>query len=263
MLQRSKNHNWDEDKNDPDNWLVIPEFGVNPIGVSYKGFEEQIETSDDLDIGIKSELRKMVATARQLAKMKFTLIATLDETYEHVVREDEIHIEIHREEYEPNEYELLLYLNRKGYAGLERSYTPEEDAAIRYRSFMSHAHLVFLGLKIKSFDTALRSYGSAAGIVVDWLEGKPLPISKSQVHSQISQEGHDTRYSTRRGAKTWVQEEWQKQTPENKNKTTFADKYKSLVHEKFGLRISTKQMKEVWLKNTPPASKQAGLPADR
>lgn len=71
------------------------------------------------------------------------------------------------------------------------------------------------------------------------------------------------RHSKGREAKNFVLNEWQLYAANyNKNKSSFARVYVKLIKEKFDFVVTEKQIREVWLKNTPPASKQAGMPAD-
>lgn len=74
-----------------------------------------------------------------------------------------------------------------------------------------------------------------------------------------------TRHEPSKKAKTFVQSEWKKhRSAYENNKSAFARDYVSIVANKFQntkgepLKITEKQMREVWLKDSRPASKQAG-----
>jgi hypothetical protein len=56
------------DELDPDNWLRIPDFGVNPQDVDFKGFALPIITQSDLGYGLQRIVREHVRTARFLIR---------------------------------------------------------------------------------------------------------------------------------------------------------------------------------------------------
>ena len=64
-------------------------------------------------------------------------------------------------------------------------------------------------------------------------------------------------------AKAFVTAEWARhRSAYNGNKSAFARDYVRRIHNEYHVSITEKQMREVWLKDTPPASKPDGLPAD-
>jgi hypothetical protein len=86
--------------------------------------------------------------------------------------------------------------------------------------------------------------------------------------TNFSSKGVNNRHATSREAKRWVQEEWEKHRGSYKeNKSDFARTYVSLVCKKCKknngdpFTVTEKQMREVWLRNTPSASTQAAQPA--
>lgn len=63
-------------------------------------------------------------------------------------------------------------------------------------------------------------------------------------------------------AKAFVIAEWSKhKSAYSENKSAFARDYVRRVHNEYQVSITEKQMREVWLKDTLPASKPDGLPA--
>ena len=72
---------WEEDQKDPDNWLEIPDFGVQPADVLFKGFANPIVGPRDLDeTDARHQIRRMVKIARHLARKTFTSMAELRES---------------------------------------------------------------------------------------------------------------------------------------------------------------------------------------
>ncbi|WP_287804820.1 hypothetical protein [Diaphorobacter sp.] len=64
-------------------------------------------------------------------------------------------------------------------------------------------------------------------------------------------------------AKEFVRSEWLEHSAAYvQNKSAFARDYVRRVFNEFEVTITEKQMREVWLKDTPPASKPDGLPAN-
>jgi hypothetical protein len=64
-------------------------------------------------------------------------------------------------------------------------------------------------------------------------------------------------------AKAFVIAEWAKhKSAYSENKSAFARDYVRRVHNEYQVSITEKQMREVWLKDTPSASKPDGVPAD-
>ena len=47
MDAKERSAAWAVDQQDPDNWLEIPDFGINPIDVGFKGFMYPIVTPND------------------------------------------------------------------------------------------------------------------------------------------------------------------------------------------------------------------------
>lgn len=71
-------HLWNDDMLDPDNWLEIPEFGVQPADVDFKGFADPILHPDSPNRSLAISIRSMVKVARALARAKFSRLADLN-----------------------------------------------------------------------------------------------------------------------------------------------------------------------------------------
>jgi hypothetical protein len=71
------------------------------------------------------------------------------------------------------------------------------------------------------------------------------------------------RHAPNRKAREFVVAEWLKHREAyGGNKSEFARHYAARVWNELQVRVTEKQIREVWLASTPPASKPDGLPAD-
>lgn len=71
MNSRQRAKAWAIDQNDPDNWLVIPEFNVNPQDVAFSGFRLPILGPEADGREMKAAVRKMVSVVRTEARKRF------------------------------------------------------------------------------------------------------------------------------------------------------------------------------------------------
>jgi hypothetical protein len=72
--------------------------------------------------------------------------------------------------------------------------------------------------------------------------------------------GHSKKFD----AKQFVYDEWQKHEIQyESNKSAFARDYSRIVAKDFGVKVTERQIREVWLKSNPSASKPYSLPANR
>lgn len=62
---------WAIDRNDPDNWLTIPEFYVNPKDVDFKGFARPILGPEPEGREMKAAIRELVKVVRTEARKRF------------------------------------------------------------------------------------------------------------------------------------------------------------------------------------------------
>ncbi len=62
---------WLRDQNDPDNWLIIPEFGVNPQSVAFKGFAFPIVGPCTENPDAANSIRAMLRAGRKKIRSEF------------------------------------------------------------------------------------------------------------------------------------------------------------------------------------------------
>lgn len=68
MNAKERSTAWAVDQLDPDNWLRIPDFGINPGDVAFEGFSFPIVTPNSKSYGLQRVLREHVKTARALIR---------------------------------------------------------------------------------------------------------------------------------------------------------------------------------------------------
>lgn len=68
LNEKERSAAWNIDKLDPDNWIRIPEFGINPKDVDYKGFVFPIVLPISRGYGLRCIVREHVKTARTLMR---------------------------------------------------------------------------------------------------------------------------------------------------------------------------------------------------
>lgn len=86
-IEEQLNGSWEERQNDPDNWLEIPEFGVLPQDVYFKGFAFPILGADVSDAGWRRPVWQAVRAVRKEARRRFDSLRQLLEAYRGVVAE--------------------------------------------------------------------------------------------------------------------------------------------------------------------------------
>lgn len=88
-------------------------------------------------------------------------------------------------------------------------------------------------------------------------------LAASPPEPSMAARGAQARHASTNRARAWVSMEWKAHRSEyENNKSEFSRHYVRRVQHEFGVTITEKQMREVWLRDTPPASKPACLPAD-
>lgn len=88
-------------------------------------------------------------------------------------------------------------------------------------------------------------------------------VVKKQAISELNSELARRRHKKSNEARAWVRAEWAEHRAQYQhNKSEFARHYTRRLKLERDVDITEKQMREVWLKDTPPARKQDGLPAD-
>lgn len=243
MFENHCNHNWELHQNDPDNWARIPEFGVLPSEVAFVGFAFPILTPRFTGFLWRVPLWETVKIVRSLARTRFDTLAQLNSAYESVVMSDLLD-----PEFDP--------------------FTDDQAFAFHYELFFLRVENAttrrndFAGARLRSEDLANAMEHAVRLIAAQPLNSKDLSIAKTD----LARSGAAARHGPTKVARTWIWSEWEKYGAIEyaNNKTKFCDTYVRLVFKRFTnssgdpLVISAKQMREVWLKDTPPASKQAG-----
>lgn len=86
---------------------------------------------------------------------------------------------------------------------------------------------------------------------------------KRQALSELNTNLARRRHKKTNDAREWIKSEWTACAGDyQNNKSAFSRHYVRLLMIERGVEITEKQMKEVWLKDTPSARKPDGLPAD-
>lgn len=76
-MEYVKNLNWPKHQNDPDNWIVIPEFNVRPQDVEFRGFIYPIYAPKMLNPQFRLSIWEMVKAVRSQARKRFKSLADL------------------------------------------------------------------------------------------------------------------------------------------------------------------------------------------
>jgi len=84
-------------------------------------------------------------------------------------------------------------------------------------------------------------------------------LAASPPEPSMAIRGAIARHASTNRVREWVTMEWRTHRSEyGNNKSEFSRHYVRRVQHEFGVTITEKQMREVWLRDTPPASKPAG-----
>ena len=70
---------WEQDQLDADNWVRIPDFGIQPAVVDFAGFAFPIVHPSSRLYEGRLEIRRMVKTAREIARAHFASLAEMHE----------------------------------------------------------------------------------------------------------------------------------------------------------------------------------------
>jgi hypothetical protein len=71
---------WQRDREDPDNWFSIPEFGIKPVDVEFAGFKFPIVTTGQFAEPAQEDIRELVRITRSLAQREFDSLVRLRAT---------------------------------------------------------------------------------------------------------------------------------------------------------------------------------------
>lgn len=147
-----KNGNWDEHQNDPDNWLVIPEFNVLPADVLFEGFKFPILGPEDAGFFWKVPIFEAVHSVRNEARKRFTTLAELNTCYDAAIMSDD------------DTFDLTLYR--------PPSWDEKTIFAFRYQSFFFSVERAVTYFPHKKAE-AMGFLASAMCTGLDMFEGKP------------------------------------------------------------------------------------------
>jgi hypothetical protein len=113
---------WRVDELDPDNYLVIPEFGVRPESVQYKGFQCPLVYPGVTHREVAKAIRSMLIAARLTLRTRFRSLAEVYRLFDEVLDIDDP-AEMNERQREANFYMLIVI--RLNHAAAPQ--TPEEQ----------------------------------------------------------------------------------------------------------------------------------------
>lgn len=126
---------------------------------------------------------------------------------------------------------------------------------LEIESTLFYIHAGHFDLALKSFGDACEHYGCTFGHISSI-------FGPGSSHMLAKTNGAAKHRKTNK-AKAFVREEWIKHRHAyDNNKSAFARDYVKRVLHEFEASVTEKQMREVWLRDTPFASKPDGVPAD-
>jgi hypothetical protein len=117
---------WRVDELDPDNYLVIPEFGVNPKAVQFEGFECPLVYPGVPRREVAKSIRSILRAARLKLRMSFRSLAEVYRLFDEVIDVDDP-AAMNERQREANFYMLVVML-------LNRAAAPQtpEDQRLTY-----------------------------------------------------------------------------------------------------------------------------------
>ena len=157
---------WKRDQLDPDNWLRIPEFGVQPADVGFKSFAFPIVTPEAHDDPVDTAMRDMVRIVRRLARAEFRSLEELKaislETFDLLTP-------------------FLMMSAPEGESLLQSGKTPEVTArqamAMRYinamQAFDYAQHRIYYKPHLIDCERRANWFARGASHVLDLVTGKP------------------------------------------------------------------------------------------
>lgn len=243
MFETLENFNWDVHQNDPNNWVQIPEFGVIPLDVEFEGFAFPILGPQISGIEWRVPVWETVKIVRSIAQNRFGTLANLRNVVQSL-----------------QESALLL-------DPAFDAFTPDQTLAFFYDIFFFNVERAVTQSGKTLADETRRSVYLARAMEssVGLLAGRPLSQETfSSARTELARTGADARHGPTREARDWVRAEWNAHRAGfDGNKSEFARVYSKRLLNERSIKVKEKQIREVWLQDTPPAGKRAGLPADR
>ena len=204
MNETVEHENWDVQKLDPDNWLEIPDFGVQPQDVDFKGFSDALVLAGKPPDPLIQAMRHMVSVLRKRTAHHFKNFAEMRDARRSILAAIERHhnrldylrspldqydaysinvdgVEVSRylheeiQPYQPSQEEIDEVTNRR-----IRAFTVEEIAAFNY---------MFI---IQQFKRALDTKGRAsanefsqgADTLLGWVLSDPQGIARTPTEEE-------------------------------------------------------------------------------
>ena len=239
ISSKNINLNWELHKNDPDNWMRIPEFNVLPNNVNLEGFEIPILGLDTKDFQLKVPIFDVVHQIRIEARQRFKSLAELKKNYQIAIYSDEMMFE----SFQPPPI----------------SWNEKVIFAFRYMCFMDSVERSMISYP-RYKETSLLNMTHAMSQAIDLLSDKPISENLMQKQrSEFARKGGLAKNLPKAKVKEFVINEWHLHKLEYKNnKSAFTRDYIRRVKNEFLVDVTDKTMREVWLTDTPAASKREG-----
>ncbi|WP_439519085.1 hypothetical protein [Hydrogenophaga sp.] len=242
MFEMQKNFNWAVHQNDPNNWVKIPEFDVIPSTVSFVGFAYPILGPKDKGFLWRVPVWETVRTVRLLAKRRFGTLLQLRVASRSLYEED------------------LLDPERE-------VFSDDQAFAFFYDAFFFNIERAVLQNGKTLVDEQARSVGLARAMeaAVQLMGGqRPNLVSVASARIALARSGADAKHRDGRQAREWIRAEWATHRGAyDGNRSAFARDYCARLWNERFVKVTEKQLREVWLRDAPPAGKPAGLQASR
>lgn len=237
MNAQLKAEAWAIEQCDPDNWLEIPEFGIQPTDVDFKGFAYPIVTPSDSDQYFTRAIRRVVTSVRSEVRKRFKSFAHLNSSYVRVLDR------MAKTTEEPMGWNL----------------TSDEVLSFRYYTMMMYLKGCVHAHRSSKAKKSLLLLAFAAAELSELLEEKPIsPEDCKAILKDRARQGGAAKMAKYSPARFFVMSEWiAHHIGYDDNKTAFAKHYARRVKNEFDIEISEKTIREVWLKDAPLASKPA------
>lgn len=232
MFETQKNFNWALHQNDPDNWVRIPEFGITPSDVSFTGFAYPILGPKFSGFHWRVPVWETVKVVRSIAKKRFGSLASLRIAAQSL--------------YESNFIDPEL-----------DNFTPDQAFAFFYDGFFLNIERAVTqsGKTLVEEQARSQSLARAMESAVGLIAGQPLSQQTvKSARSELARSAADARHREGRQAREWVRAEWDAhQGAYEGNKSAFARDYSARLRNERSIKVTEKQLREIWLKDKPIA----------
>lgn len=214
MWEITKNHNWYVHRDDPDNWLEIPEFNIAPKEVDYLGFKKPILGWNCYDFEVKIPMQESVQVVRSEARKRFTTLQALKDQLSLTYQSDEMLLD-----------------------EVPESWTDNMVFAVRYDLYFFHLNRCLVGLRKKKGES-LGALAQSMKLAVDIFSAKKIDAAMiKKIRTEMGKEGGaaNLQNNIKQKEKQLVREcweEWKKQPVRYTSAAAFArdmlDKYENL-----------------------------------